>query len=61
MIIDKGKVTQYCQQYPLLKLERSSEIFFMQLGLNEADTFKSSSILIYLSKEQSIYSQNEAT
>ncbi len=61
MIIDKGNETQYCQQYPSFKLARSSEIFFMQLGLNEADTFKSNSILIYLSKEQSIYSQNEAT
>ncbi len=28
---------------------------FVKLGLNEADTFKSSSVLIYSVKEQSIY------
>ncbi len=31
----------------------------MQLGLNEADILKSSSILIYSRQEQSIYTQNE--
>jgi hypothetical protein len=30
----------------------------MQLGLNEADTLKSSSMLIYSNKEQSIYTQS---
>ncbi len=32
---------------------------FMQLGVNEAGTLKSSSILIYSHQEQSIYAQNE--
>ncbi len=31
---------------------------FIQLGLNEADTLKSCSILIYYSAEQSTYTQN---
>ena len=31
---------------------------FMQLGFNEADTLKSSSILIYSTSEQSIYTQS---
>ncbi len=33
--------------------------FFVQLGLNEADTLESSSLLIYSHQEQSIYTQNE--
>jgi len=32
---------------------------FVQLGLNEANTIKSSSILIYYYTEQSIYTQEE--
>jgi hypothetical protein len=32
---------------------------FIQLGLKEAGTFKSSSILIYSHQEQSIYTQND--
>jgi hypothetical protein len=32
----------------------------MQLGLNEADTLKSTSILIYSSLEQSFYTQHES-
>jgi hypothetical protein len=31
----------------------------MQLGVNEAGTLKSSTILIYSHQEQSIYAQNE--
>jgi len=31
----------------------------MQLGLNDVDTFKSSSILIDLNTKQSIYTQSE--
>jgi hypothetical protein len=34
------------------------EYLFVKLGLNEADTFKSSSTLIYLHRAQSIYTQN---
>jgi hypothetical protein len=33
--------------------------FFVQLGLNEADTLKSSSILIYYWSEQCLYTQND--
>jgi hypothetical protein len=32
---------------------------FMQLGLNEADTLKSSSILIYSHQEQIVYTHSE--
>ncbi len=32
---------------------------FMQLGLNEADTFESSSVLIYWIETISIYTQND--
>jgi len=32
---------------------------FVQMDLNEADIFKSSSILIYYNTEQSFYTQNE--
>jgi hypothetical protein len=35
-----------------------SSLIFVQLGLNEADTFKSSSILIYSSYKRSVYTQN---
>ncbi len=33
--------------------------FFVQLGLNEADTLESTSILIYSHQKQSIYTQSE--
>ncbi len=36
-----------------------TDIIFMQSGLNEADTVKSSLILIYYVSEQSFYTQRE--
>ncbi len=39
--------------------QKFSKQIFVQLGLNDADTLKSSSILIYSNTEQSIYTQGE--
>jgi hypothetical protein len=33
--------------------------YFVQLGLNEADTLESTSILIYYPSEQSLYTQSD--
>ncbi len=53
----------YCKIIIYQSIQNNNKILeiltsFVQLGLNEADTLKSSSILIYSTSDQIIYTQN---